>query len=142
MIEEDKNEFKSPNVFAALMLSAVQECDSKIPHQEFKPEHITRLYCECRRAIASHPLQTNATNQLTNKEQHELAMELTKGTLMLGTYKFTDGDRELVDWILRTLLPQLADIVMDIASGKYTTQIQECRACMKECTGDKCCTVL
>jgi hypothetical protein len=113
------------------MLATVSACDTKVDHDTFKPRDIPRLYMEALQVVHEHQ-----GAEISREERHKLAMSLVDSAVQLRVYCFSDSDRQLVNWIVQDLLPQIANVIMDLVDGKYNLQISACKNCMKRgCCG-------
>jgi hypothetical protein len=101
---------------------------------EFTPAHACQLLVEAMQVVKQF-----APEASTRAEKKQMALAITeKSVRQLGGFDAADGlDRQIVDYIVSTVLPKLVDIIYDVKDGQYDVEIEQCKDCCASCSS--CC---
>lgn len=71
--------------------------------------------------LQSLQLQRELWPTMSTEHQKQMALAMVADAKAL--YQISDQDKQIIDYIIEKVLPQMVDLFLDIASGKYDLQL-------------------
>lgn len=95
-----------------LVAETVSRTSGSINKQQLKPETLPQLLANA--------LELTKDSKSVS-EQKERALQIVHDAQEY--YTIDEADLQLIDFIVRNILPKLCDILLDVANGKYNMEI-------------------